>query len=422
MPRTRGGVDSAANLPVVKRKTPSATSNNKKQKTSSSSAAKSSATSSASKSAPTIDSEDPNEHIEEVNDMELLRAQNASLQKQFEDLMAQQKMQEENAELQNKISQLQQKVSSGKAPVGGKKSLSKNASGADDAAKSKNKAPVRSQNNVEDNVIVHDESLSDQEELVHESDEDEDLNVGEQTITSTLKRFVHGDDMLAGDPLSSFFVAGVTVNPKIKAKIWAGEYIELGILKPRKVGRSEPKPSTSSGSAAPSDPKQPATFLEWFEWFTTFAAIYCTKQPKESVSLFSYMQLIYGLYQEPPLSYVWRTYDEEFRKLRALCNEFPWHTINSQTLRIAKGACLEGLKGPSRRPGQKMDNSKGHKTTDKASVCFQFNDRDKQGCRRANCKYAHKCAKCFASHPAYACKRDRPQSSPVSNQSSAKRK
>ena len=61
----------------------------------------------------------------------------------------------------------------------------------------------------------------------------EDLKLDEDVISAALQKTFGTVDTNKGECLTSFLVAGFTLDTKIKNKIWAGQYVELGSLIPR---------------------------------------------------------------------------------------------------------------------------------------------------------------------------------------------
>ena len=211
---------------------------------------------------------------------------------------------------------------------------------------------------------------------------------------------VDGEDS-SGEISNSFFVAGTTVDSKIKKKIWSKEYIELGSLMSKPEGGTAVNMAYAPGyqshlSFTPAKPRQPATIYEWMSMFSTFSAIYTLKYPEEAPSLFTYILRVMGLTKSHPNSYIWRIYDERFRKLKQYSVNLPWQMLNHHVLQESQEVSASK---PSTEARGKGLPPKGNVN----KCCYAFNR--KSGCKKtANaCNYRHLCSKCQGPHSADKC-------------------
>ncbi|CAH3187510.1 unnamed protein product, partial [Porites lobata] len=119
------------------------------------------------------------------------------------------------------------------------------------------------------------------------------------------------------------------VSAKLKAKIWADEYIDFRallssfpdddkfILSFNNDGKS------SSLCLEPSKPKPKFLSLgQWQTAFNTFVAVYTVKYPLKVAALLKYCEVVRDIANK---SGNWRYYDQQFRDLRQTNPEkFPW--------------------------------------------------------------------------------------------------
>ena len=134
---------------------------------------------------------------------------------------------------------------------------------------------------------------------------------------------------------SSYLLAGSHVPLKIKTSIRQGDYIELGHMEPKtdpssKVGLTL---SSSSVSLQPTRAPKAANRDQWLRWFNTFAAIYTSSFPDAAPEIFTYVNNVLALFQNP--NYTFRQvlkYDEDFRWAKSVVPSMPWHRINVQIL------------------------------------------------------------------------------------------
>ena len=215
-----------------------------------------------------------------------------------------------------------------------------------------------------------------------------------------------------------YLIRGTTLDKKLKLKIWSGEYVELAQLITKtdhsnSVNMSYTESTGTQISLAPVKSRPPSNFGEWFRQFNIFVCVYIQKFPEEGPSLISYMDKIYTLSLEKPLSYTWRLYDENFRKVRAAIPEesrfedMPWHITCEALLREAR--VPSNTTKPSQfsnfRPQNNQNNQNFQaQNQGQQKLCFDYNNRAK-GCNRQQCRFAHRCRKCNkANHPVYLCR------------------
>jgi len=111
---------------------------------------------------------------------------------------------------------------------------------------------------------------------------------------------------------------GATVPLKLKQKIWANEYIELGSLlrgAKHKYSINLAQKEEEAEVFITSSQSKPVTHIDqWSEAFAIFSAIFCQQFPEQSGDIIKYSRYIVALHKRHHGS-VWRVYDEEFRKL-----------------------------------------------------------------------------------------------------------
>ena len=212
---------------------------------------------------------------------------------------------------------------------------------------------------------------------------------------------VDGEDS-PGEISNSCFVAGTTVDSKIKKKIWSKEYIELGSLMSKPEGGAAVNMAYATGSQShlsftPAKPRQPATIYEWMSMFATFSAIYTLKYPEEAPSLFTYILRVMGLTKSHPSTYIWRIYDERFRKLKQYAEHLPWQMLNQHVLHEAQEVS-------SSKPSTEAKGEGPVHNENVNKCCHAFNR--KSGCKNTAdaCNYRHLCSKCQGPHSADKCK------------------
>ncbi|MCP3890845.1 MAG: hypothetical protein GY702_18525, partial [Desulfobulbaceae bacterium] len=134
----------------------------------------------------------------------------------------------------------------------------------------------------------------------------------------------------------SLYIERGTVDLKIKKRIWLGEYIDLGLL----ASRSEQKPKVnveshdgvSQVSLLPPKVRVPANIDEWRKWWCIYATIYTSRFALATSQMFAYENKIFSYVKRFPGTFVWRLYDEEFRKLKQSDVDLNWHETHQPAL------------------------------------------------------------------------------------------
>ena len=126
------------------------------------------------------------------------------------------------------------------------------------------------------------------------------------------------------------------VSPKIKARIWANEYINFGTLlsdSPQNEGKYSLSMSQSEGplnqlqlTLEPSHASKRITNIsQWFSAFTMFVSVYSEKITNHTAQLMTYCKVVCDLALKAG---DWHWYDEQFRYLRQLApDQYPWDQI-----------------------------------------------------------------------------------------------
>lgn len=223
----------------------------------------------------------------------------------------------------------------------------------------------------------------------------------QQILGAALQQMVQGPaPQLPGEnPMSSFLVLGAILDPKVKAKIWEGKYVELSSLGDSK----EPAVAVSVNkddsliSLTPSKTPPPSNIYQWQRLFSTYAAVYTERFPAQAPGIITYAIRILDLHKQYGGT-AWREYDENFRRVRAHCPTLPWHTINWDM-------AMSSIHLPANQQSQKTPNasqpsSSSHRATQKGT-CFKFDQ--KGSCANTKCRYKHICTICGKGHSRQKC-------------------
>ena len=189
------------------------------------------------------------------------------------------------------------------------------------------------------------------------------------------------------------------VPDKIKAKIWANEYVDLGSLQSNSLGEESYTFKLQNGeegkpvfTVVPNEKRRTIRNIDqWTAVFQTFVAVYSEKYPQATPGLMKHSSIVRELAFR---SANWRFYDENFRKLRQK-DPVPWEQIHTELW----------LRAHSQR-GPANDTARAPPTHDAKpsqsfppGFCFKFHG----GQRCYGCNYKHQCFKCGGQHPASQC-------------------
>ena len=204
---------------------------------------------------------------------------------------------------------------------------------------------------------------------------------------------------------------------KVRAKVWAGEFVELSTLLPESRSTSQevslglqPKGEDGTSVVCYGPKAKPGIncFTQWTKAFRIYMSLYLS-QPlhyHEAPQMCKYIETIGDLSERGGK---WQAYDDTFRALRML-HGWAWDTVVSEPwLRAAQVA---NAQAPQRgHPFQ----SKGVARQPSNNPCFAYN----RGvpCDRRRCRYRHKCRRCGAGHPVSQCSAPLRQANTIANKS-----
>ena len=200
---------------------------------------------------------------------------------------------------------------------------------------------------------------------------------------------------------------GSRVPDKIKHKIWADQYIELGLLLssfmivPAKYAVSVCKDSDHDNglgrlSLEPvHKPKRIASFGQWASAFNTFVAVYTVSSLASAPALMKYCEIVRDLANKQGN---WRWYDEQFRFLcQSEPKSFPWDNVHwelwFQSLPISQSSARLT---PANNP---VKSRTAISAPFPRGFCWKFASGEFCG----GCKFKHSCHKCSGSHRASEC-------------------
>jgi hypothetical protein len=211
---------------------------------------------------------------------------------------------------------------------------------------------------------------------------------------------------LAGEA-EGYVKLGTLLAPSVKKKIWAGEYVALETL--HKLDEKNPTFTWDNNKLSISTPKasKPDSIFSWLRLFNTYAAVVCEKEAALGPALFTYQTRILDL-QRRYAGFLWRSYDERFRALKAVCTSLPWEMLRWEiVLELAgdvpkKNQNLPRTNQPFRSPGE--------------GTCNSFLSAGT--CRFGNkCRYIHKCGLCGQNHSRNLCPTAKPSAAAKPNAS-----
>ena len=194
------------------------------------------------------------------------------------------------------------------------------------------------------------------------------------------------------------------VSDKVRAKIWANEFIDFGVLLSNPIFENKFKIAvqTVDSSGAPSlclesasKPRKIFTIDQWGSCFLVFVGVYTSKFPSEAPSLMKYGETIRDLAAR---GHDWRFYDENFRFSRqSHSSSMPWGTIHGELWLRAQSSFAN-----NRKPVLNFTGKQNLRVP--AGYCFKFH----KGGHCDGCAYSHNCFKCDGNHRVNSCTFRRP--------------
>lgn len=214
-----------------------------------------------------------------------------------------------------------------------------------------------------------------------------------EPATVNLKNVI---DLSDGIPL------GAATSHRLKAKIWANQFIDLGLLLQR---QEDPiSLNISSGSVivqqGSSKPKLPMSIQQWTDAFLIFMGIFIEKYPEQAPHLLKYCYFIREM-NKMLGDKAWRIYDVNFRMLKETV-DLPWQKPVEE-LRIKAASSNYQLQQPFRANNYQLQQPFRANTGGKPiRFCYAFNNGEQ--CTRNPCSFAHRCQSCSGSHARANCR------------------
>ncbi|KAK6168728.1 hypothetical protein SNE40_019913 [Patella caerulea] len=200
----------------------------------------------------------------------------------------------------------------------------------------------------------------------------------------------HDSDLALVKPLD------LGIDPKVKAQIWADEFVEFGTL----IGTMDASTYSMIEQGWIIVLKKVQQFAEfhsfsdWHTAFITFVGIYVQKHPNQSSALMKYMLAIQNLATSAGDAQA-LNYDRAFRQLRA-CHpaRVPWDRLHPE---LYRGVFSKQLQGTC-----PTNSFRAQSKSQVFRFCYAYNS--KLGCNKGStCLFAHKCQRCREAHAQLSC-------------------
>ena len=194
------------------------------------------------------------------------------------------------------------------------------------------------------------------------------------------------------------------VSDRLKARIWANEYIDFMSLLTVSPGETKYRLSVVNDNANPSlcfehiKPKRKnLTIDQWLTAFNVFVAVYTVKAPNSISSLLKYCEVVRDIAAKQGN---WRYYDEQFRFLcQSKPERYPWDNVAWELWHQALHSSLVVSRQHNNYDFRTRRLKQHPFQSFPKGVCWRFHSR--QFCR--GCSFQHSCFKCGAHHPAIQC-------------------
>lgn len=201
------------------------------------------------------------------------------------------------------------------------------------------------------------------------------------------------------------------VSAKIKAKIWANEFVDLGILLSPHQGEASYSlainPAQNQGSPVlclepTTKGKAIQTIDKWMAAFQIFVAVYTSKYHCEAPALMKYAEVVRDLADRGA---DWQYYDTNFRLLRQEQHAgMPWDNAHWELWIRAQQFGRPNFGRPNFSRQLTHKRAQGNTFSPAAqSVPRGFCRKFHSGGACSGCSYKHQCPKCNSVHPANKC-------------------
>ena len=253
------------------------------------------------------------------------------------------------------------------------------------------------------------------------------LSGGLRSLPQELPLSVFLPSAASGPPATEGVVVGHLSPPvpgKLAQKIWRGEFVDLNLLLPHRLGAPEPTLADAFQNKQ-RETKQISSIEHWMVCFNSYISVMALHYPERVRDMLAYASLIAKAaydYEGTP----WLSYDTHFRTLAASMRLQSWCTIdqslwsqhfNRATLRTSNSGALaigpyQAEAGPS---GGKAKPSGGTRPKERwvpygrSPICMKWN---REGCRSALCSYRHVCLNCHGLHREADCSAKQPPKQP----------
>jgi len=190
---------------------------------------------------------------------------------------------------------------------------------------------------------------------------------------------------------------GSLVDTKIKERIWANQFIDLGLLISEAAHETTYLSSSLSFQQNQTHRIKTINSIEqWSDAFLIFIAIHTEHCPSDTQDILKYMQLIRTMSRDAP-SRVFLAYDRDFRKLR--CHfSLPWCLLHQELFySVSKAAGVQGRQYPNQhRMFPQRRQLMGKLQPFPNGYCFTFCSEGR--CSNPTCNFTHKCPTCNGPH------------------------
>lgn len=167
-----------------------------------------------------------------------------------------------------------------------------------------------------------------------------------KSVAAALSQMLSPNEDRSGElVLADLLIDGCTLDSKIKNKILEGDYVELASVLPTmenyvpSTNINVDKSANNALSITSTRIRKVSNIFEWLQAFHIYASVYTEKFPLAAPQMFSYANRIMSMASDQSLGgFIWRVYDEQFRKLKALMPNLQWHIRDEQILSKAKEA------------------------------------------------------------------------------------
>lgn len=204
---------------------------------------------------------------------------------------------------------------------------------------------------------------------------------------------------------------GFDIDPKLKIKIWSGQFVEMAALKKGDTSHISVEWDTEGNQklSVKKGKHEDLGIYDWRKAFDTFMTLIVAKEPQTAAHLIRHRSQVDELFTKYKGS-AWSWYDKQYRKAVASPEiDIAWDKMDvllyTEAIQMGqdfKSASPSTTRGTQNKQGRRRDD----KSNQSVPKGFCFAHHTGKTCKFGQqCHFKHSCPKCEESHSASQCRK-----------------